>query len=164
MRRCQHCSEQKLDIKYTISEEWLCLSCDKKREQTLREERLASERAKSVESHVTSPNNALTASQPPTSEAYQTPVNHSMPQVPKPGRCQAIYLRHRRGTMSLGHLRASDTAIVTLPAQLHSMRRHRNTASQAASTARAKMRAICCVAANVENGTILNVWNYQKTK
>ena len=69
MRWCQHCSEQKLDIKYTISEEWLCLSCDKKREQTLREERLASERAKSIESHVTSPNNALMASQPPASEA-----------------------------------------------------------------------------------------------
>ena len=53
---------------YTISEEWLCLSCDKKREQTLREERLASERAKSAESDVTSPNNTLMAAHSPTAE------------------------------------------------------------------------------------------------
>ena len=68
MRRCQHCGDQKLGITYTISEEWLCLSCDKKREQTLREERLASERAKSAESDVTSPNNTLMTSHSPTAE------------------------------------------------------------------------------------------------
>ena len=100
----------------------------KKREQTLREERLASERAKSAESDVTSPNNTLMASHSPIAETTH------------PGELQHV-TNAKSGSVP-SHLSAAQDGDDVARSSTHQRQSHRDTAPPSSPHAEASEHCI----------------------